>query len=184
MTNDWIFHDGTDNNPVREGETLVAVRFQGGSEDISNDAEGWDWSNKYGDYSITHFQVSPPRKAEPATMSADEVLIRAREAVIEAWGGMSAKEIEEIRAGRHDEFASIQVILAYERDRAKPLAEVAPHTAEDPDDRAAYDIYLDSGGFCPWEDRHSATWYRSILAGIKRGRELERGAPSPPDKEI
>ena len=74
--------------------------------------------------------------------------------------------------------AARDAIVAYERGRAKPLAEVAPHTAEDPDDRTAYDLYVEQcgGDVFSWEDRHASSWYRSILAGIKRGRELEQDA--------
>lgn len=114
---------------------------------------------------------------KPATMSADEVLIRARELMIEAfkWKGDDATSV---RSGDQDDTYLIQAILAYERDRAKPLAEVEPHTVEDPDEREAYDLYAEQCGINlhPWEDRHASSWYRSILAGIKRGRELERGA--------
>ena len=116
----------------------------------------------------------------PATMSADEVLIRAREAVIVTWvwSEDDVRDIENIRAARHDGFTNIRAILAYERDRAKPLAEVAPHTAEDPDELSAYDLYAEQCGvnLHPWEDRHASSWYRSIRSAIKRGRELERGA--------
>ena len=111
------------------------------------------------------------------TMSADEVLIRAREAAIEG-DGWPDTDHKNIRSGDFDNLTSIRSIVAYERDRAKPLAEVAPHTVEDPDDRVAYDLYAAQcgGNLHPWEDRHASSWYRSILAGIKRGRELERGA--------
>ena len=113
----------------------------------------------------------------PATMSADEMLIRAREATIEV-GGWDGECAEKIRNTRNDNLLSIKAILTYERDRAKPLAEVAPHTAEDPDDRTAYDLYVEQcgGDVFSWEDRHASSWYRSILAGIKRGRELEQDA--------
>ena len=175
--NQWIPNPGT-GNPVREGETLTAIRLKNGEVRYTARADIWRWWVGNGATTITHFQVSPLRVTEPATMSADEVLIRAREAAIEAyqwqgndmWGGF--------RAGKNDGSDDcIQAILAYERDRAKPLAEVAPHTAEDPDERAAYDLYAEQCGvnLHPWEDRHASSWYRSILAGIKRGRELERG---------
>ena len=111
----------------------------------------------------------------PATLSADEVLIRAREAMIEAFEWQDAFAAE-ARKGGDDDMNTIQAIRAYERDRAKPLAEVAPHTVEDPDERAAYDIYTAGGGVLPWEAREHSHVYRSIIAGIKRGRELERGA--------
>ena len=109
------------------------------------------------------------------TMSADEVLIRAREAVIELYDAII--NIEDMRAAKHDDSSAIQAILIYERDRAKPLAEVAPHTAEDPDDRVAYDLYAEQCGvnLHPWDDRHASSWYRSLRMAIKRGRELERG---------
>ena len=178
--NEWLPNPGTGVSPVREGETLVALRLENGREYDGDDADTWYWGGGYSDGFITHFQVSPPRTAapiaEPATMSADEVLIRAREAAIEAlkWRGTFAAET---RKGNDDNMNTIQAIRAYERDRAKPLAEVAPHTVEDPDDRVAYDLYAKQCGvnLHPWEDRHASSWYRSILAGIKRGRELERG---------
>ena len=116
------------------------------------------------------------------TMSADEVLIRAREAAIEAWNLFGEGNLidegnkETVRNGSDDDATPIRAIVAYERDRAKPLAEVAPHTAEDPDERIAYDIYTAGGGVLPWEAREHSHVYRSIRAAIKRGRELERGA--------
>ena len=98
-------------------------------------------------------------------------------------------EMEKLKADRDAAYAAAldaldaaraarDAIVAYERDRAKPLAEVAPHTAEDPDDRTAYDLYVEQcgGDVFSWEDRHASSWYRSILAGIKRGRELEQDA--------
>jgi hypothetical protein len=178
MTNEWLPNPGTGDNPVREGEKLVALRFQYGHEHIPVcSADKWEW--KAGD--ITHFKVSPPRTAtptaEPATMSADEVLIRAREALI-AVSSPASEDIKLFRHGGVDEYDTIQAIIAYERDRAKPLAEVAPHTVEDPDDREAYDLYAEQCGINlhPWEDRHASSWYRSLRVAIKRGRELERGA--------
>lgn len=114
------------------------------------------------------------------TMSADEVLIRAREAVIVTWvwSEDDVRDIENIRAARHDGFTNIRAILAYERDRAKPLAEVAPHTAEDPDERSAYNLYLNecSAPFFSWAEREKSERYCGFLKAIKRGRELERGA--------
>ena len=111
----------------------------------------------------------------PATMSADEVLIRAREATIEFYDAII--NTEDMRAARHDDSSPIQAILIYERDRAKPLAEVAPHTAEDADDRTAYDLYAAMADYPDtWAKRETSPWYLSIRAAIKRGRELERGA--------
>lgn len=112
------------------------------------------------------------------TMSADEVLIRAREAAIAAfeWRGTFAAET---RKGTDDNMNTIRAILTYERDRAKPLVEVAPHTAEGLDELAAYDLYVSaakSGWPRSWEDRNRSEWYLGIRAAIKRGRELERGA--------
>ena len=112
----------------------------------------------------------------PATMSADEVLIRAREATIEVFGWQGTFAAETRRGDYDDDFESIRAILVYERDRAKPLAEVAPHTAEDPDERAAYEMSMEKGGLFTWEERHHVPHYRAMLAAIKRGRELERGA--------
>ena len=111
------------------------------------------------------------------TMSADEVLIRAREAAIEVCLWQSGGTASEVRCGDRDDYIVIKSIVAYERDRAKPLAEVAPHTVEDPDDRVAYDLYAEQCGvnLHPWEDRHASSWYRSLRMAIKRGRELERG---------
>ena len=61
--------------------------------------------------------------------------------------------------------------------RAKPLAEVAPHTAEDPDERSAYDLYAAMADYADtWPKRKTSPWYLSILAAIKRGRELEQDA--------
>lgn len=113
----------------------------------------------------------------PATMSADEVLIRAREALI----GASSPASEDIKLFRHgdvDEYDTIQAIVAFHRDLSKPLDEVAPHTAEDPDERAAYDLYVAQCGRNPysWHERYTSPRYCGIIAGIKRGRELERGA--------
>ena len=172
--NQWLPNPGT-GNPVREGETLTELRFRNG-EKRKDDGRNWHWGAVGGTFDITHYQVSPPRKAEPATMSADEVLIRAREAAIEV-EGWDGECVENVRNARIDSLLSIKAILAYERDRAKPLAEVAPHTAEDPDERTAYDLYVKQCGndLFPWGDRHASSWYRSILAAIKRGRELERG---------
>lgn len=114
---------------------------------------------------------------KPATMSADEVLIRAREAVIEAYQWQGKDMWGGFRAGKNDGSDDcIQAILAYERDRAKPLAEVAPHTAEDPDDRVAYEMYAAMADYADtWAKRETSPWYLSIRAAIKRGRELERG---------
>ncbi len=175
MTNNWIPHDGWA-NPVREGETLVAVRFRNGKEQ-NGDGRNWDWGDTGGTFDITHYQVSPPCVTQPATMSADEVLIRAREAAIAAMPKTYTDWAYKTRNARHDSIAAIQSILAYERDRAKPLAEVAPHTAEDPDERAAYGMCrARQGQIFTWEEREGSTMYRGFLAGIKRGRELERGA--------
>jgi hypothetical protein len=112
---------------------------------------------------------------EPAPMSADEVLIRAREAAIEVfgWQGVLAAEM---RRGVHDDYESIKAIITYERDRAKPLAEVAPHTVENADERVAYDLYAkEAGAVYSFAERKSSPPYRYILKAIKRGRELERG---------
>lgn len=74
--NQWIPNPGT-GNPVREGETLAAIRFRDGSEnDDCGHGSNWAWG-KAGSLSITHYQVSPPRVAEPATMSATEAEIAA-----------------------------------------------------------------------------------------------------------
>lgn len=184
MTNFWIPNPGTGVIPVREGEILTAYMLRSGSVNRRpNEATSYDWSDCNNNYSIAHFQVSPPRKAEPATMSADEVLIRAREAAIEVWK-CDIEWAEKTRRAEDDAASAIQAVLAYERNRAKPLAEVAPHTVEDPDERIAYDIYIAGGGVMLWETRHHNPVYKSILAGVKRGRELERGAPALPDKEI
>lgn len=171
MTNEWIPNPGTGVIPVREGETLVAVRLRDGSEDISNDAKAWDWSNAYGDYSITHFKVSPPPIPKPVTMSADEVLIRAREAAIEVYGWTAVAT----RRGGHDNTSAIQAILAYERDRAKPLAEVAPHTAEDPDERAAYEASTAQGLYNPGDRPSFVVWRettigRAMIAMFRAGK--------------
>lgn len=115
---------------------------------------------------------------EPATMSADEVLIRAREATIEAWKG-EGDFAKKTRSGVHDRLNPIKAIIVYERDRAKPLAEVAPHTAEDPDERAAYDVCFGLyrlGALVVFADWRASPLGRSMIAAIKRGRELERGA--------
>ena len=189
-TSDWIPHDGGP-NPVREGETLVGykLRFRNGTEREHVYSTNWpNWpSSKIGSRNVTHYRVSPPRVGEPATMSADEVLIRAREAVIAVWNWTGAYNAEtrrgdynaETRRGDNDNGNYIQAIIAYERDRAKPLAEVAPHTAEDPDDRAAYDVCLGLyrlGTLVAFADWRASPLGRSVIAGIKRGRELERGA--------
>ena len=111
------------------------------------------------------------------TMSADEVLIRAREATIEAWKG-EGDFAKKTRSGVHDRLNPIKAIIVYERDRAKTLAEVAPHTAEDPDEKVAYDLYVAQCGRNPysWHERYTSPRYCGIIAGIKRGRELERSA--------
>ena len=167
MTNEWIPNPSTGVNPVREGETLVAVRFQGGSENYDGiHWSKWSWSEE-GEYTITHYQVSPPRKAEPATTSADEVLIRAREALI-AISSPTSEDIKLFRHGGVDEYDTIQAIIAYERDRAKPLAEVAPHTAEDPDLKEARELTRLVAG------ASAGAFEKLALAAIKRGRELER----------
>ena len=170
--NEWILNPGT-GNPVREGETLTAYRLGDGRTCFKPvAADRYKWS-KDGD-DITHYQVSPPRVAEPATMSADEVLIRAREAAIEVCLWPAA----EVRGGDRDDYLIIKAILAYERDRAKPLAEVAPHTVEDPDDRVAYDLYVIAAKSrypATWENRDRSEFYLGFRAAIKRGRELERG---------
>lgn len=174
MTNEWLPNPGTGVSPVREGETLTKVLLRSGNEHFAeNHWSNWSWSEA-GQYTVTHYQVSPPRKAEPATMSADEVLIRAREAAIEVYKWTAAAT----RHGGNDRSAVIQTILAYERDRAKPLAEVAPHIAEDPDEKAAYDLYVAQCGRNPysWHERYTSPRYCGIIAGIKRGRKLERGA--------
>ena len=171
MTNEWLPNPGTGVSPVREGETLTKVLLRSGNEHFAeNHWSNWSWSEA-GQYTVTHYQVSPPRKAEPATMSADEVLIRAREAAIEVYKWTAAAT----RHGGNDRSAVIQTILAYERARAKPLAEVAPHTAEDPDDRAAYKMCKEEGALFAWDERHKSPMYCAILKAIKRGRELERG---------
>ena len=55
--------------------------------------------------------------------------------------------------------------------------DAAPHTAEDPDDRTAYDLYAAMADYADtWAKRETSPWYLSIRAAIKRGRELERGA--------
>ena len=177
--NDWIPNPGTGDNPVRKGETLTGLRFRNGSESVNGiSGAKWSWSEE-GQYTITHYRVTPPRTAapiaEPTTMSADEVLIRAREAVIESKGWPDTDH-KNIRGAINDHFDVIQAIIAYERDRAKPLAEVAPHTAEDPDDRVAYDMYRATlGAAHSWEERENSPWYRSLRVALKRGRELERG---------
>ena len=135
MTNEWIPHDGTGVNPVREGETLTAYKLRSGVEyRRPAEASSYDWRDEYRNHSITHYRVTPPRAAapiaEPATMSADEVLIRAREAAIEAYQWQGKDMWGGFRAGKNDSDDRIQAILVYERDRAKPLADVAPHTAE------------------------------------------------------
>ena len=169
--NQWIPNPGT-GNPVREGETLTELRFSISHGCTPKDNAGaYDWSHK-GPSIITHYQVSPTRTAaptaEPATLSADEVLIRAREATIEFYDAII--NTEDMRAARHDDSSPIQAILIYERDRAKPLAEVAPHTVEDVDKTEAERIAVEYG----WKIGHSI---RDVIrAGIKRGRELERGA--------
>ena len=177
--NQWIPNPGT-GNPVREGETLTELRFSISHGCTPKDnADAYDWSHK-GPSIITHYQVSPTRTAaptaEPATLSADEVLIRAREAAIAAWNLDGEGDLigegnkETVRNGSDDDATPIRAILAYERDRAKPLAEVAPHTVEDVDKTEAERIAVEYG----WKIGHSI---RDVIrAGIKRGRELERGA--------
>lgn len=166
MTNEWIPNPGTGVNPVREGETLVAVRFRDGDEHVSKDAEIWGWKGGNADNIITHYRVSPPRTAapiaKPAIMSADEVLIRAREAVIETfeWTGSGAAEMQR---GNADGNGMIKAILVYERDRAKPLAEVAPHTAEDPDERAAYEASITQGLYNPGSRPSFEAWRETVL---------------------
>ena len=182
MTNFWIPNPGTGVSPVREGEILTAYMLRSGSVNRRpNEATSYDWSDCNNNCSIAHFQVSPPRTAaptaEPVTMSADEVLIRAREAVI-IGSNCGSDDAVRWRNTERDDFVLIQVILAYERDRAKPLAEVAPHTAEDPDERSAYNLYLNecSAQFFSWAEREKSERYCDFLKAIKRGRELERGA--------
>ena len=165
--NPWIPNPGT-GNPVREGETLTAIKLKNGEVRYTARADIWRWWVGNGATTITHYQVSPLRVTEPATMSADEVLIRAREATIEFYDAII--NTEDMRAARHDDSSPIQAILIYERDRAKPLAEVAPHTVEDVDKTEAERIAVEYG----WKIGHSI---RDVIrAGIKRGRELERGA--------
>ena len=97
----------------------------------------------------------------PATMSADEVLIRAREATIEFYDAII--NTEDMRAARHDDSSPIQAILIYERDRAKPLAEVAPHTAEDPDERAAYEVSITQGLYHLGDHPSFAAWRKTVI---------------------
>ena len=100
----------------------------------------------------------------PATMSADEVLIRAREAVIEAYQWQGKDMWGGFRAGKNDGSDDcIQAILAYERDRAKPLAEVAPHTAEDPDERAAYEVSITQGLYHLGDHPSFAAWRKTVI---------------------
>lgn len=172
MTNEWKLNPGTGVNPVREGETLTGLRFRDGSETGAKH-NGYLWGDA-GNTTITHYQVSSPRVTEPATMSADEVLIRAREAAIELCRWPAA----EVRGGDRDDYLIMKAIIAYERDRAKPLAEVAPHTAEDPDERAAYMVCAGLyrlGALAGFADWRASPLGRSVIAAIKRGRELERG---------
>jgi hypothetical protein len=129
MTNDWIPNPGT-GNPVREGETLTAIKLKNGEVRYTARADIWRWWVGNGATTITHYQVSPLRVIDPATMSADEVLIRAREAAI----GATPHTERNLRAGDYAYESTVggcvRAILAYERDRAKPLAEVAPQAKE------------------------------------------------------
>ena len=66
---------------------------------------------------------------------------------------------------------------AYEAARARYNDALATHTAEDPDDRVAYEMYAAMADYADtWAKRETSPWYLSIRAAIKRGRELERGA--------
>ena len=184
----WIPHDGGP-NPVREGETLVGVRFRDGDEEAyRRPAHEWRWSHIGHIGDITHYAVTPPRVAAPVTkpnapMSADEVLIRAREALIEAYGWPD-EPATQTRLGDSDDFTPIIAIIAYERDRAKPLAEVAPHTVEDADLVEARKLavcYYENTFWpakareCELGNKDEEQVVQSHLAAIKRGRELERG---------
>ena len=169
----WIEHDGGP-NPVREGETLVAYRLRGGGECAGYFGGKYPlvWSHGKDlprcDH-ITHYAVTPPRASitPPAPMDAAEVLVRAREAVIEL-GFWDYTAVDGFRAAKQDDDEYIRAILAFHRDLSRPLAEVAPHTVEDADAWEADRIAMEHG----W---HVSNKIRdAIKDAIKRGRELER----------
>lgn len=164
---DWIERDGGP-NPVREGETLVALRFRSGWEGLTA-VTGFKWKwGEDGKGTITHYRVTPPR----ASMSADEVLVRAREAVIEVckWGAGSA---DKVRNAEADNLHEIRAILAFHRDLSRTLAEVAPHTVEDADERAAWEIYATQmhETTYPFAERHKSLHYRCALAAYRAGKD-------------
>ena len=162
---EWHKHDGG-TNPVREGETLVEVMFRNGDK-CSCDHNDWHWGNGCEDATITHYRVTPPR-APP--MSAEEVLVRAREAAIEVWGITTDDPKALVRSGDDDRSTIIRAILAFHRDLSRPLAEVAPHTVEDADERAAYDLYAKTGGIYAFPDRMESETYRNTLAAYRAGK--------------
>ena len=162
---EWHKHDGG-TNPVREGERLVEVMFRNGDK-CSCDHNDWHWGNGCEDATITHYRVTPPR-APP--MSAEEVLVRAREAMVAACFGDCAESAARTRAGGIDSLSEIRAILAFHRDLSRPLAEVAPHTVEDADERAAYDLYAKTGGIYAFPDRMESETYRNTLAAYRAGK--------------
>ena len=171
----WIPHYGGD-NPVRWSEVLAAARFRNGETDRpSNRAYEYDWKHNNSPFDITHYAVTPPRVAapvtEPAPMSADEVLIRAREAFIES-EYFSASLNAIVRNGSSDDGRPIRAILAFHRDLSKPLAEVAPHTVEDADERVAWEIYQQQlpGSLFSFEERNETPSYSHLLAAYRAGK--------------
>ena len=112
---------------------------------------------------------SPRCSTRPAgcpAVQSPEVLVRAREALIAT--GCSEAFAVEVRASKHDDNGRIAAILAFHRDLSRPLAEVAPHTVEDADERAAKAISAERGWVV------NGVVIQAIREGIKRGRELER----------
>ena len=166
---DWIAHDGGP-NPVRVGETLVAFKRRdghvAGRKQCSADGSVYHWGRSAiePDYDITHYRVTPLR----ASMSAEEVLVRAREAAIEACD-MGGAEATATRSAKHDKYGVIRAILAFHRDLSRPLAEVAPHTV-DADERAAWEIYRTNGGGFVWGERHDSKHWRTALAAYRAGK--------------
>ena len=164
----WIEHDGG-LNPVREGETLVSWKLRSGGSVQTNkgsDNSFLTWPHQGTHYDITHYAVTPPRATitPPAPMDAAEVLVRAREAVIGQRCSDEAKAV--IRNAKADDCCEIRAILAFHRDLSRPLSDVAPHTVEDADERAAVSDFCVRWGCSSQSDL--------VRAAIKRGRELER----------
>ncbi len=97
-------------------------------------------------------------------MTEEEIMIRAREAVVEV-APITVPDAD-IRAGHCDGDSYIRCVVRALRDLSKPLSEIQP---VDPDKEEAIRLRNEA----QWND--SPYHVEVLMKAIKRGRELERG---------